>query len=113
LNVIRPVAAPRLFVLRPEIGLSDDAVNATPTAVDLGRVHRYSDFTNLYTESRFYFLDDAGDPGPNLFTKALFRIGDASKLLSGTRHLLTPRKKQRVPVHINIHGCPVLHNDIQ
>jgi hypothetical protein len=115
LNVIRSVAAPRLCAPGRGIRLSDDAVNASPTSVDLGWIHCYSDFTDLDAIAIFYFLNDSGDHWPGLLGEAFFGIGDAGKLTSSTRHVSISKIYLRRGMHTNQERAyffyDVLYND--
>jgi hypothetical protein len=88
LNVVRNVGSSASIRAGRHIRLSDDAVNASKTSIDLGWIHCHANLTDLDVKAIFYFLNDSGDQWPGLLIEVFFCIGEGGKVIGGMRHTL-------------------------
>jgi stress response protein SCP2 len=88
LNVVRNVGGSASIRAGRHIRLSDDAVNASKTLIDLGWIHCHSNLADLDVKAIFYFLNDSGDHRPGLLKEVFFRIGEGSEVIGSKRHVL-------------------------
>jgi hypothetical protein len=78
----------RVFAPGRHIRLSDDAISASPTSVDLGCIHCHSSLTDLDLEAIFYVLNDSSDQWSGLLTEVFFCVREPGKLIGSGRHVL-------------------------
>jgi len=95
--------------------LSDDAGNASPTSVDLGWIHCYSDLADLDVIAILYFLNYSSHQWTGVLREVFFGAGDAGKLISSTRRVSISKIYLRRGMHTNQERAylfyDVLHND--